>query len=208
MREDQNKKMPSPIIRMVEDNVIPLELVRGSGNSVSRAEAVEKLYRDHWSDLCRRLRGVYGNGPPEAEDLAQNAFTKFIDRVDPATLQNSAAFLFRIAVNAGKDRIRHYNQTKRLIAEQLKPLDGDRVEQNTPLNVYEAKERLSVTVKAMETLSSKQKEILLRSRIKGETFDQIKLAKGWSKADISRTLKSALGILQTSMRAYDDDEKI
>ena len=207
MQKDQNKKKASLINRVVRDNVIPLELVRGGAKPVSRADAVEILYRDHWADLCRRLRYVYGNGPPEPEDLAQNAFTKFIDRVDPATLQNSAAFLFRIAVNAGKDSIRHYNQTKRLITEQLKPLYGDRVEQNTPLNVYEAKERLSITVKAMEDLSAKQKEILLRSRIKGETFEQIKQAKGWSKADISRTLKSALCILQTSMRAYDDDEK-
>ncbi|MBL4802800.1 MAG: sigma-70 family RNA polymerase sigma factor [Emcibacter sp.] len=207
MKEDQDKNSLSRIGRGDEGNIIPIEVFRRDRKTQSRIDIVEKLYRDHWTDLCRRLRGVYGNGPPEPEDLAQNAFTKFIDRVDPAKLKNPATFLFRIAVNAGRDRIRHYNQTKRLINEQLKPLGDGFVEQNTPSNVYEAKERLSVTMKAMKDLSPKQQEILFRSRIKGETFEEIKQAKGWSKADISRSLKSALSILQTSMRAYDDDEK-
>ena len=172
--------------------------------SRQKIKRIERLYRDHWKDLCARLRRVHGNGPPEPEDLAQVAFAKLIEQVDLATIDNPGAFLFRIAINTGRDRLRHMNQTTRLIRDELPCLEGDGLDQNTPSNVYESRERLSVTAAAIQMLSPKQREILVRSRIKDETFDQISDATGWSKADISRTLKSALLALQAAMRAYDD----
>lgn len=169
-----------------------------------RIKGIERLYRDHWKDLCARLRRVYGNGPPEPEDLAQVAFAKVIEHVDLAGIDNPGAFLFRIAVNTGRDRLRHMNQTTRLVRDELPCLEGDGLDRNTPSNVYESRERLSVTAAAIQRLSPKQREILVRSRIRDETFDKISAATGWSKADISRTLKAGLIALQAAIRAYDE----
>src|SRR5687767_15869104 len=80
---------------------------------------VERLYRDHWKILCARLRKIFGNGPPEPEDLAQTAFTKLIEYTDPSTLDDPASFLFRIAINSGRDRRRHIVRANALIEEQL-----------------------------------------------------------------------------------------
>jgi RNA polymerase sigma-70 factor (ECF subfamily) len=63
-----------------------------------------------------------------------------------------------------------------------------------------------VTERAIATLTPKQREVLIRSRLKGETFEQIRDACGWSKADISRTLQAALGVLQSAMREYAGHE--
>ena len=82
---------------------------------------VERLYRDHWRGLCGRLRKVFGNGPPEPEDLAQTAFAKLIEYTDPATLEDPASFLFRIAINSGRDRRRHIVRAQALIEAQLAP---------------------------------------------------------------------------------------
>lgn len=149
-----------------------------------------------------RLRRVFGNGPPEPEDLAQTAFTKLIERVDLVKLEDPAAFLFRVAINSGRDRMRHIVRAKALIEEQLAPEFLEQVDRMTPSHVYEAREQLSVTEAAIAKLTPKQREVLIRSRLKGETFEQIREACGWSKADISRTLQSALGALQSPMREY------
>lgn len=169
-----------------------------------RIKLIERLYRDHWRDLCVRLRRVHGNGPPEPEDLAQVAFAKLIENVDLAVIDNPGAFLFRIAINSGRDRLRHMNETARLMRDELPCLAGDGLDRNTPPNVYESRERLSVTAAAIDMLSPKQREVLVRSRLKDETFEQISAATGWSKADISRTLNAALVALQAAMRAYED----
>ncbi len=58
-------------------------------------------------------------------------------------------------------------------ADQLKQLDG-----------------------AMALLSDKQKDILIRSRLKGQTYAEIASATGWSQADICRQLYAALSALQ------------
>lgn len=167
---------------------------------------VERLYRDHWKNLCVRLRTVFGNGPPEPEDLAQTAFTKLIEHTDAATLEDPASFLFRIAINAGRDRRRHIVRAKALIEEQLAPQGLDQVDRITPSNVYEVRECIAVTERAIATLTPKQREVLIRSRLRGETFEQIRDACGWSKADISRTLQAALGVLQAATRECMDHE--
>jgi RNA polymerase sigma factor (sigma-70 family) len=163
---------------------------------------VERLYRDHWKILCARLRKIFGNGPPEPEDLAQTAFTKLIEFTDPSSLDDPASFLFRIAINSGRDRRRHIVRANTLIEELLLPQGLELVDRITPSNVYESRERMAVTERAIATLTPKQREVLIRSRLKGETFDQIRDACGWSKADISRTLQAALGVLQSAMREY------
>jgi RNA polymerase sigma-70 factor (ECF subfamily) len=167
---------------------------------------VERLYRDHWKSLCARLRRVFGNGPPEPEDLAQTAFAKLIEYTDPAALDDPASYLFRIAINSGRDRVRHVARAQALIAEQLAPQALEEVDRITPSNVYETRERLAVTERAIATLTPKQREVLMRSRLKGETFEEIRDACGWSKADISRTLQAALGVLQSAMREYAGHE--
>jgi len=163
---------------------------------------VERLYRDHWKVLCGRLRKVFGSGPPEPEDLAQTAFEKLLEYTDAARLDDPASFLFRIAINAGRDRRRHIVRAKALIEAQLAPEGLEPVDQITPSNVYETRERIAVTERALASLTPKQREVLIRSRLKGETFEQIRDARGWSKADISRTLQAALGVLQSAMREY------
>lgn len=163
---------------------------------------VERLYRDHWKNLCVRLRKVFGNGPPEPEDLAQTAFTKLIEYTDTARLNDPASFLFRIAINAGRDRRRHIVRAHALIEAQLGSQGLEPVDRITPSNVYETRECIAVTEQAIATLTPKQREVLIRSRLRGETFEQIQDACGWSKADISRTLQAALGVLQSALREY------
>lgn len=167
--------------------------------ALGRSSVIEALYRQHWRDLCRRLRRIYGNGPPEPEDLAQAAFEKFARLEDQARILHPRAFLLRIAINLGLnavDRIRTARSfVERELAENSEPI----LEENSPEDVYSMQERMDVVERAMASLSAKQKEIVVRSRIRGETYAQISEETGWSPADISRQLNAALKTLQQVM---------
>ena len=164
---------------------------------------MDALYRQYWKDLCARLRRVYGAGPPDPEDLAQQAFARAIEIDGFETVENQRGYLFRIAVNLGLDASRRSSTARRFIQDELNALGDASLEKETPSNVYESKERLAQLNKAINSLSEKQREIVSRSRLKGETYAQIEVETGWSKADISRQLNAALKTLHAALDEYD-----
>lgn len=148
--------------------------------------------------LTARLRRVYGDGPPEPEDLAQAAAEKLARR-QLDDIDNVDAYLFRAAVNIGLNQIERARVARRY-AEFV--LTGDHVpivEETTPEDVYSGRERLERLKRALNTLTPKQKTIVARSRLRGETYAEIRAATGWSEADISRQLKAALTRLQDEL---------
>lgn len=168
--------------------------------SAEHAGFVENLYRNHWRELCGSLRRIYGSGPPEPEDLAQAAFTKItqLDRFDH--IENPKAFLYKVAINIALKSVGRIVRTRAFIAQQLENSDVE-MKEISPERIYEDREQLGAVENAMKKLTPKQREIVVRSRIKGETYAEISAAKGWSQAQISRQLKVALAILE---RAYDE----
>lgn len=69
------------------------------------------------------------------------------------------------------------------------------LEEIDPERIYQGRQKLGTLDKAMASLMAKQREIVVRSRLKGETYAQISRARGWREADISRQLNRALKIL-------------
>ncbi len=165
----------------------------------AQSSFMDQFYRQHWRDLCRHLRRIYGDGPPEPEDLAQAAFEKFAQIEDHDRIRHPRAFLFRTAVNLGLNAIDRIRTARRFVERELIEISAPVLEENTPEDVYSIQERLNLIARAMEKLTAKQKEILVRSRFRGETYAQIAEETGWSQADISRQLNAALKTLQQVM---------
>lgn len=176
----------------------PPELNAGRGQQ----GFVEALYRDNFADLCRTLRRLYGYGPPEPEDLAQQAFEKLHSLGSVDHIKNPRAFLFTIAINLGLKSIRRIQRARAYVAEQLEQ-PGLGLEEIDPSRLYQGKEQIRALEGAMATLSQKQREIVIRSRLHGHTYAEISHTTGWSEADISRQLNAALRIL---MKAVESDQ--
>ena len=157
-----------------------------------RDALLTRLYRDHYGQLCARLRRLFGNGPPDPEDAAQMAFTKLSEIPDLSHIQQPRAFLFRTAINLSLNAIDRIRVARRFAERELSAANAPIVEENTPEDVFSMRQRLERTQSAFARLTDKQKEILIRSRIKGETYADITRATGWSQTDISRQLKAAL----------------
>lgn len=169
-----------------------------NGDDLS-AFVIESLYREHWHPLCSYLRRRFGTGPPEPEDIAQSAFIRLADRLEARSVRDPIPYLYRIAHNlAVNDFKRQFRIDKAGTLEAA----SFRLESNpwqTPAEILESQQRLSVIGRAIKLLPEKQRTILLRSRLGNETFSEIAAATGWSRADISRQLARALSALQDAI---------
>lgn len=173
-------------------------------DGTDRDALLTRLYRDHYRELCARLRRLFGAGPPEPEDAAQMAFAKLSAIEDLSRIEHPRAFLFRTAVNLSLNAIDRVRVARRFAEKELSAANTPIVEENTPEDVFSMRQRLEHTQAAFARLTEKQKEIVIRSRIRGETYAEISRATGWSQADISRQLKAALSAM---LDAINNDRK-
>ncbi|WP_188503293.1 RNA polymerase sigma factor [Lacimicrobium alkaliphilum] len=153
------------------------------------------LYREHAENIVRYLQRNYGAGPPEPEDVVQDVFARFGESRDPECIDNPKAYLYKMAVNQtlnGIDRVKRIN---RYISEQMSA-GQEQMDEIDPERLITRQKQLASIGESLHLLSEKQRQILIRSRLKGQTYAQISAELGWSQADISRHLYAALSILQ------------
>ncbi|MBM0105745.1 sigma-70 family RNA polymerase sigma factor [Steroidobacter sp. S1-65] len=171
-----------------------------------RKRFIDDLYRSHRRDLCGLLRRMFGSGPPEPEDLVQGAFQKFseLDNIDH--IENPRAFLAKIAVNIGLKSIHRVRHARKYTSEQLGDAEAE-LEELDPERIYQGRQQLRALDQAMAKLTVKQREIVVRTRLKGETYAYISQACGWSEADICRQLNRALEILADAVDPIERGDK-
>ncbi|MBR9805989.1 MAG: RNA polymerase sigma factor [Alphaproteobacteria bacterium] len=167
----------------------------GAG-ALERTRFLNHLFRDHYGELVGRLRKVFGSGPPDPEDVAQAAFSKLAGLENLTHIRSPRAFLFRTAINLGLNSNDKLRRGRNFVKSQLDGKLHPDVEEISPETVLMGKQDLERVASAIRKLSPKQKEILLRSRFKGETYAEIKKDTGWSEADISRQLGKIMALLQ------------
>ncbi len=167
----------------------------------ARHKFIEELYKSCRSDLVGWLRQRYGAGPPEPEDIAQTAFSKLAAMKDVENIRYPKSFLYATAINASIETVRWLERTRRFIDHEIHSRGGE-LEEISPESVSLAQEQLEVVVQRMEGLSDKQREIVVRSRFLGQTYQEITAETGWSQADISRQLKAALIAMRKVIKIY------
>lgn len=163
-------------------------------------EHIDALYRQHWGKLCAWLTRRFGHHAIEPEEVAQAAFEK-LSRLDTLDhVQNDRAFLYKTATNVALMRLRSANRNREFIDSELVFI-GPQVDDITPERIHDSKTRLATLQRSIQKLPSKQREILRRVRIEGQTYHHIAKQTGWSPADISRQLRAAMERLRQLVTA-------
>ncbi|AEE21763.1 RNA polymerase sigma factor [Paraglaciecola chathamensis] len=158
--------------------------------------AVDRLFREHWRDVCRVLHACYGSGPPEPEDVAQEAFSRFAQLRNLEKIDDPKAYIIKIAMNITLKSISRLCKTRAFIDEHIQHTQ-EQCDEMSPETILQAEQRIAAIQKGTEQLSEKQREILMRARIKGQTYTQISTDTGWSVADICRQLNAAMALLES-----------
>lgn len=175
-----------------------IRLGQGAEPERTRSRQLDRLYRQCWDHLCRRLRKVFGEGPPDPEDLAQYAFERFAGLEDFDAIDNPKAYLFKIAHNQGLNAHNRQTTARRFVEQELHAQGVSLQDNQSADGIHHARKRLRLTLEAIKALSPKQRDVLIRHRIYGETFAEIRAETGMSQGDISRQLQAALAQLQAA----------
>lgn len=147
--------------------------------------AVAQLFNEYRTPLSSALRRMYGDGPPDPDDIAQQAFQKLIERGDFGSIRNLKGFVWRTAKNLvfAAKRTKTVRSKYDYEVEQLYfPLKADA---STPESIIEAKEQLRAVNECLSRMPVKRRRAFMLHRVEG-----LSIAETGRRLGISRTTAS------------------
>ena len=170
-----------------------------SGNFLS------EIYRCHYRELRAFICRTFGNGPPEPEDVVQQAFAQFVARGDLDRIKNPRAFLYRTAQNIIINYHRHDQTAEKyrqavLFDNQISETSDD----ITPERVILKREILKIVEQTIRNLSQKRREILLLHRLHGLSYVEIARQTGLSETAVKKHVALAVAACGAALEAATD----
>lgn len=161
-----------------------------------RDTGMDALYARHWSELCHYIRERFGPGPPDPEDIVQDAFMRFAAVDDREVIDNPRAYLFRTAHNILVDEhrrlaIRRANQG----AAESAPVSDDL----TPERVLEGRERVEILTRCVRGMPAARQRSFLLNRLQGLSCAAIARMTGYSESAVKKHLDLALRDLEAAL---------
>ena len=89
------------------------------------------LYRSYWKTLCQKLRANFGEGPPDPEDITQQAFIKYRQQAASKNIENPQGYLYTLAKNLSIDQYRSQNRYDGLIDDVFADLALEPINTNS-----------------------------------------------------------------------------
>jgi RNA polymerase sigma-70 factor (ECF subfamily) len=165
-------------------------------------EAVERAYRQHWSELCAYVRKTFGAGPPEPEEVAQGAFARFA-ATQPGEVDHPRAFLYRTAHNIVMDHRRREAVRTRLSAEvAILDFGADTANADSE-RVLSAKERLAIVDRAVRAMEARRRKVLIMHAIHGLNYTEIARRMGVSPTRVTQLFAEAVAQCNAALRDAD-----
>jgi RNA polymerase sigma factor (sigma-70 family) len=172
---------------MALDNNMPALAVCDTGMDV--------LYARHWGELCHYIRKHFGPGPPDPEDVAQDAFMKFAAINDREAIENPRAYLFRTAHNVLVDEHRRLALRRVPADTEAPPVSDDR----TPERVLVGRERLEILMRTLRAMPAVRRRSFLLNRLQGLSCAAIARMTGYSESAVKKHIDLALRDLEASL---------
>lgn len=158
----------------------------------SAAEFFGEIYRLVWPELCRYVMARYGGGPPEAEEVAQTAFAKFVALEKPQHVENPRAFLFKTARNIVTDHHRHGARRDAHFADLRNRAEERDVHEISPETHLLEKERLRILADVLSHVPAKHRRMVLLNRYEELTCEEIGRRFGMSAAAVQKQIVRTL----------------
>lgn len=159
-----------------------------------KALDLDEMVRLHRPWLLRYLSR--GAGGQEALDLVQEVFLRFAKAAERHTFDNPEAFLQRIATNLLRDRARSLSATREhlpLEPELHAANDGD------PHEALVARQTLERYETALMQLKPKTREIFLRHRVDGATYQEIASEWHMSVGGVEKQMSKAIAHIDRAL---------
>lgn len=177
--------------RVVSD---AFEAVDAGPMEPGRRGLLDRLYKTHWRDLTGYIFAKFGGGPPEPEDVAQLAFTKFASLDDPESVENPKAFLFATARNIVVDEQRRIQTRLRHAEQYLSEVTSNGVDDLDAERVLLEKERWAILRTTIEELPQPQRRLVVMSRVHQLSYAEISRRTGIPTTTVKRHVAEAMAV--------------
>lgn len=183
------------------------EAMHSEARQAARPKAptrLELLYQDYAGQLSASLRKMYGDGPPDPEDVSQQAFQKLMERGDLGSIANLRAFLWRTARNIVLGHRRSQNVRSRydFEVEQIYfPLKDD---ETTPERIIEVRDQLKAINEVLRHMPAKRRRVVILHRVEGLSLAEIGRKLGISRQVAAKHL--AKGTADLNVMIMNDEE--
>ena len=168
--------------------------IQGAPDHVAQAE-LSLLYRENIKELAGYLRRVFGNGPPEPEDIAQEAFQKLSAQKDLSQIRNLRAFLWRTARNLVLTHKRNLDVRTKYDFEIEHLYFAAEGSGSNPERVLEVKEQLQIIRNALKHMPERRRKAFLWHLVDGRLFSAVCRRLGISRhAVVKHVTRAALDI--------------
>jgi RNA polymerase sigma factor (sigma-70 family) len=164
---------------------------------------VARLFAEHHAALFRYLSRMTGD-PDLAADAAQEAFVRLVEK--PPGPGETRGWLFRVGMNAARESERTRVRRLRLLDEKpARAPVGDAPP--TPDEALEREERRRTVRGALETLSARDRQILLM-REEGFSHREIAEAVGTTTGSIGTMIARALDRLAAELPLDEEADHV
>ena len=160
-----------------------------------RSPTIETLYAGYARELLASIRKTYGNGPPDPEDVTQQAFQKLMERGDLGSISNPKAFVWRIARNIvlGDKRSQDVRLRYDYEIEQLHfPLGHD---ESTPERLIAVREQLALIAEVLRAMPERRRRVVILNRVDGLSVAEVGRRLGISRQSAAKHLARGLAEL-------------
>ena len=178
-------------------NRLPAARPDAENESRQSAKWLEEAFVRHQDELLGMLYYVVGNAE-DARDALQEAFIKcWKHQGDLVEIHNPRAWIFRVALNAGRDaRGVAWRRHRRPLHEEGRQLVG---EECRPEAAAIRNEQLSMVREAIGRLRPEEQEVFLLRQNGQMTYDQIAEAIGIPVGTVKTRMRLALLRLREAM---------
>jgi RNA polymerase sigma factor (sigma-70 family) len=179
---------------------VALNRMRASelGTSDGNEAFLDALYRAHIGELKAYLRRKFGAGPPDPEDVAQAAFSRFAALDDRQAIPNPKAYLMLTARNIVIDARRRMGTADRM-ATTLEVIEENRADSSAE-DVLSSREELKRLAAIVATLKPKERSAFLLHRIDGLSYAEIAERMNISASGARALVNRALEICVKAMK--------
>lgn len=165
---------------------------------------LKSLYERYANELRAYLGKLLGTGPPDPDDVLQQAFQKVAEARNLDDINSPKAFLWRTAQNIVTSEYRSASVRDRH-AESVKDVfyreKGDGFD---PERVLIARRELATVFGVLETMNEKRRDVLLMSRVDGLSLAEIGRRLGLARSTVSKRLSLAMMELDAAVNDESD----
>lgn len=166
-------------------------------------ETLEDTFARCQSELMGLLYHLVGNAE-DARDAYQDTFLKcWRNRDQLASVQNLKAWIFRIAMNTGRDLRQTAWRRRRRDLPDDESVGADRRERACPPTTMEIDEQVALIRAAISQLRSEEKEVFLLRQNAEMTYAEIAVALGIPSGTVKTRMRLALARLRSILTSSE-----